>query len=76
MATIKDLKPGQLDKEGWLRRSILDEPRLSEVVAMYKEIGLDVKVVDVKPGDVDGCTACLDGAPERYKVVYTKEPKD
>jgi len=75
MASVKDLRSGRLEKEGWLKRSILDEPRLSEVVAMYTELGLEVKVVDVKSGDVDGCTSCLDGAPDRYTVVYTREPK-
>lgn len=71
------VKAGQddLEKAGWLKRSILDEPRLSEVVAMYKELGLEVKVVDAEPENVDGCTVCLDGAPQRYKVVYTREPK-
>lgn len=76
MASVTDLRSDALEKEGWLKRSILDEPRLSEVVAMYRELGLDVKVVDVKLGDVDGCTACLDGAMERYKIVYTRETKN
>ena len=74
MAAVKAGKDA-LERDGWLKRSILDEPRLSEVVEMYKEIGLEVKVVDAKPENVDGCTVCLDGTPQKYKVVYTREPK-
>ena len=59
--------------QGWERRSILDEPRLSEVVEMYKDMGLEVKVVELKPEMIEeGCGTCLVAGLERYKVVYTR----
>lgn len=73
IAAVKAVDP--LEKEGWLKRSILDEPRLSEVVAMYKELGLEVKIVGIEPGQGDRCTVCMDGTPEKYKIVYTREMK-
>ena len=36
----------EMARLGWERRSILDEPRLSEVVEAYRELGLEVRVVD------------------------------
>ena len=74
MADTVDLKSDDaLIKEGWERRSILDEPRLSEVVQLYKDLGLEVKVVDLTPEMVaEGCDTCLVGGLERYKVVYIK----
>jgi len=74
MADATDFKDEDdpLVKEGWERRSILDEPRLSEVVQMYRDMGLQVKVVELDPKLLIACDTCLTGAKENYKVVYTK----
>jgi hypothetical protein len=32
----------ELKKEGWEKRFIIDEPRLSEMVEQYKELGFEV----------------------------------
>ena len=58
--------------EGWEPRSILDEPRLSEVVEEYLRLGLDVKVMTLTPGLALECSVCLEGQEGRYKVVYTR----
>jgi len=42
MADATDIKKGHLEEEGWLRRSILDEPRLSEVLETYRSLGYEV----------------------------------
>ena len=31
-----------LEKEGWARQFVANEPRLSEAVELYKEVGFDV----------------------------------
>jgi hypothetical protein len=74
MADAVELKGDDaLIEEGWERRSILDEPRLSEVVQLYRDMGLEVKVVDLTPEMIEeGCDTCLVGGLENYKVVYTK----
>ena len=73
MADAIELKgDGALLAEGWERRSILDEPRLSEVVEMYRDLGFEVKVVDLKPEMLAGCDTCIVGPTETYKVVYTR----
>ncbi len=63
-----------LEAEGWERRSVLDEPRLSEAVRLYEELGFEVKLIDPDPADCDGCTTCFEGDQAgRLRVVYTKE---
>lgn len=72
MVEVTDFKDDPLEKEGWRRRSILDEPRLSEVVKMYQEMGLEVLVVDLDHRLVEGCKNCIEHQPGRLKVVYTR----
>jgi len=62
----------QLEQEGWTRRTVTDEPRLSELVELYEEIGFEVMVLPVSPEDLDGCSVCLDPAGDRYRTIFTK----
>ena len=72
MVEVTDFKDDPLKKEGWQRRSILDEPRLSEVVKMYEDVGLEVLVTDFNPEHANGCKTCLECQPGKFKVVYTR----
>ena len=70
----------QLVAEGWERRFIACEPRLSEMVEMYKEIGFEVHLEPLPSKDeIDQascaesrCTACYDADPERYRIIFTR----
>jgi hypothetical protein len=66
----------ELKKEGWEKRFIADEPRLSEAVQQYEEIGFEVLLEPVDPGSQD-CTACLTDPAfrERYRTIYTRPKK-
>ncbi len=63
---------------GWEKRFIADEPRLSEMKEMYESIGFDVLLEPMPARDdlagcaEEGCTACLDLDPGRYKTIYTR----
>lgn len=60
----------ELAKDGWEKQSVLSEPRLSEAVEMYKELGLEVRVEPVDLACVDeDCKECFD---EACKVIYTR----
>ncbi len=61
--------------QGWERRSILDEPRLSEAVEAYRELGLEVMVTDLSTALALECTICMEGETGKYKVVYTRPGK-
>lgn len=65
--------------EGWERRSVLSEPRLSEAVELYESLGLEVFLVPVldecaEEGQSGACTSCFvgDDDPSRFRVIYTR----
>jgi hypothetical protein len=60
---------------GWERRFIYDEPRLSEAVELYRELGFEVTLLPVAPDD-GRCTECMLQEPDRYRVIYTRARKD
>ena len=62
----------ELTAQGWQRRATYDEPRLSEMIAMYKDIGFEVHVEPIHPEEENGCTGCMQLTPDLYKTVYTR----
>jgi hypothetical protein len=64
----------QLKKEGWEKRFTIDEPRLSEMVEQYKELGFEVLLEPVDLSSEE-CTSCIAVDPKRYKTIYTR-PKN
>ena len=76
----------ELAMEGWERRFVASEPRLSEAVELYESIGFDVLLEPLPTEEAledagcgeKGCTACFDVDRERYKIIYTrpKEPPE
>lgn len=57
---------------GWKRNFVADEPRLSEMVETYRDLGFDVITVPVSLETAD-CTVCMVGEPERFQVIYTRK---
>lgn len=62
----------ELYKEGWEKQSTLDEPRLSEVVQTYQEIGFEVLLEPFLP-EGEECAECMKEAPENYKTVFVRK---
>ena len=62
-----------LSNSGWQRKATYDEPRLSEMVDMYREIGLQVHLEPFNPEEEPGCTDCMASAPGQYKTIYTRK---
>ena len=61
----------------WIRRSVVDEPRLSELVEMYESLGFEVHVENVIPEELSTeCRVCLVGRPDSYKVIYTRKKRN
>jgi hypothetical protein len=69
-------------RQGWEKRFLADEPRLSEMKEMYESIGFEVLLEPLPPKEElsgcaeSGCTACLDLDPGRYRTVYTRSRND
>ncbi|UCE01556.1 MAG: hypothetical protein JSW67_09730 [Candidatus Latescibacterota bacterium] len=62
----------ELRAHGWERRFIYDDPRLSEAVETYRELGFEVRLLPVAPDDAE-CTECMLQEPDRYRVIYTRK---
>lgn len=61
----------------WVRRNIVDEPRLSELVEMYESLGYEVVLKDLNPEEFpDECSECMVAFPERYKIIFTRKKED
>jgi len=59
---------------GWVKRTVIDKPRLSELVALYADLGFEVHVGDFSPDDYPGeCSECMAAEPWKYKVIYTRK---
>ncbi|MCX8111035.1 MAG: hypothetical protein N3D15_07280 [Syntrophorhabdaceae bacterium] len=73
-------KEAELIKEGWEKRFVTCEPRLSEMVELYREIGFEVRIEPLPSEDElkdegcseKGCTVCYQADRERYRVIYTR----
>lgn len=65
----------ELKKEGWEKRFTIDEPRLSEMVEQYKEVGFEVLLEPVDTSSEE-CTSCLSAFHDRYRTIYTRRKRD
>jgi len=59
--------------EGWEKRSTTDEPRLSELVKTYEELGFEVLLAPFDPDEEPGCSVCMKTSPQQYRTIYTRQ---
>lgn len=78
-ANVTAMDTTKLAAEGWIRRNVACEPRLSEAVETYRGLGHEVLLVPVlaefaAAGATGSCTECFgtDEDPGRYQVIYTR----
>lgn len=60
-------------KKGWRKMGTYGEPRLSELIQMYAELGFEVRLEPFEPSDGTECSECMRGSAERYRTVYTRK---
>ena len=63
----------KLISQGWEKKATYDDPRLTEMVEIYKEIGLEVHLEPFNAANEDGCTGCMEQFPDQFKTIYTRE---
>jgi hypothetical protein len=61
-----------LEKEGWESRGEFCEPRLSEFVQLYEEMGFEVKLVPLDPKNLPGCGTCFKQNIDKYRIIYVR----
>lgn len=66
----------ELKKQGWLKRTTIDEPRLSEIIEEYKSLGYEVRLEAVKLEDLDEeCRKCYENQIDQLRTVYVRKKK-
>jgi hypothetical protein len=76
-------REAELIKEGWQKRFIAEEPRLSEMAHLYKETGFEVHLEPlsaVEEPDEENqacqtCRICFEGNEDKYQVIFTRPQK-
>ncbi|MBE0511991.1 hypothetical protein IBX38_02960 [Candidatus Bathyarchaeota archaeon] len=72
MAERKKLR----DKEGWVKQTTIGEPRLSEIVELYRSLGYEVRLEPVKLDELDEeCRRCYESEVDEVKTVYVRKKK-
>jgi hypothetical protein len=77
----------RLEGEGWTKQFVASEPRLSEAVEMYKDLGFEVHLEPlpkqsecetcVGPEEAQAeCRICFDGFEDQYKIIFTRPLKE
>ncbi|EFK09279.1 conserved domain protein [delta proteobacterium NaphS2] len=71
-----------LENQGWQRRFAAAEPRLTEAVEMYRELGFQVHVEPLPTQekgpdeqaqeDETTCRACFAGYEDQYSIIFTR----
>ena len=63
----------ELTRQGWKRQATYDEPRLSEMADMYRQIGLEVHLEPFHADEEPSCTGCMETMTALYKTIYTRK---
>ena len=74
-----------LEKEGWVKQFVANEPRLSEAVNLYTELGFEVRLEPLPKGqecdtcsgpeghlEKEECRICFEGFEDQYKIIFTR----
>lgn len=75
-AEIKS-KLTKLEKAGWQRQFTTEEPRLSEAVELYRELGYEVRL-EPACGELPlpECALCYETFCDKYKTIFIRRRED
>ena len=63
----------ELKRKGWVKQFTTDEPRLSEVVELYKSLGYEVRLEKaVFNKDNETCKTCFQVDCNKCKTIYVR----
>ncbi|MDP2661824.1 MAG: hypothetical protein Q8R28_13935, partial [Dehalococcoidia bacterium] len=66
----------ELTKEGWAKKFTACEPKLSEYVKLYGEMGFEVLEEKVNAEELcQDCNSCFMEAVDMYRTIYTRPKK-
>ena len=76
MAEGKESRVKKLQEEGWIKQTTIVEPRLSEIVQLYRSLGYEVSLETIKLDELDKeCRRCYESEIGEVKTVYVRKKK-
>ncbi|MBM4445951.1 MAG: hypothetical protein FJ023_01190 [Chloroflexi bacterium] len=63
----------RLEAEGWKIASVTGGAHLKRTLEMYRELGIETYLEEVKPEECEGCTECFTANNETVYRIYTKQ---
>ncbi|MDO8310771.1 MAG: hypothetical protein Q7T25_02400 [Sideroxyarcus sp.] len=73
---VKGGREGELIAQGWIKQTTIGEPRLSEIVNNYRNMGYEVSVIEhTVVESEDDCNCCYSADAKTVQVVgdiYTR----
>ena len=64
----------ELKKKGWIKRTTIDEPRLSEIVDEYENLEFNVRLESVNLEELnEECRSCYQCNADKFKTVYIRK---
>jgi len=70
-------KSEELKKQGWIKRTTIGEPRLTEIVDEYRALGFEVHLEPVNLDEVDEeCRRCYGNEGDKIQTVYIRKRRD
>lgn len=74
MSGSGDHQAAEDDNDRWEERFTGEDPRLSEVAEMYRELGFDVRIEPIRFCDEGVCRECFKDSKVPISVVYVRKP--
>lgn len=66
----------KLTKEGWIKTTTIDEPRLSEIVSEYTSLGFEVHLEPAELGNLGKqCKSCYTNQIDKIRTIYIRKKK-
>ena len=63
----------RLNVEGWRVQFSASGERLTEMIAVYESIGLEIKTIPIEELGCDGCTICFESDEDDTMVILTRQ---
>jgi hypothetical protein len=66
-------RKAKLKEDGWVKRTTIGEPKLSEIVGEYERLGFEVRLEPVNMNECDkGCRKCYGKDVDKFRTVYVR----
>jgi len=76
MTKKKKSKEEEMKEKGWIKQTTIGEPRLSEIVELYKSLGFEVRLKPVILEELDEeCRRCYEDEIDKVKTVYVRKKR-